>query len=108
VVVNIEAPRPSRKDGTRTAGLPGKVISFILCPLTPPIPLGRDGARSGQSTCTMPGSGPAPPSVGTACLPVGRGPAGTGFTFCFIEGKILFVLLGGLDRAGREEVPWSL
>jgi hypothetical protein len=23
-------------------------IHFILCPLTPPIPLGRDGARSGQ------------------------------------------------------------
>ena len=38
------------------AGLPGKVLSFILCPpwsglidLTPPIPLWRDGARSGQS-----------------------------------------------------------
>jgi len=30
------------------AGLPGKEVSFILCPLTPPIPLWRDGARSGQ------------------------------------------------------------
>ena len=30
------------------AGLPGKEMSFILCPLTPPIPLWRDGARSGQ------------------------------------------------------------
>jgi hypothetical protein len=34
----------------RRAGLPGKEISFILCPLTPPIPLWRDGARSGQSS----------------------------------------------------------
>jgi hypothetical protein len=31
------------------AGLPGKEVSFILCPLTPPIPLWRDGARSGQN-----------------------------------------------------------
>ena len=30
------------------AGLPGKEVSFILCPSTPPIPLWRDGARSGQ------------------------------------------------------------
>ncbi len=30
------------------AGLPGNVISFILFPFTPPIPLGRDGAHSGQ------------------------------------------------------------
>ena len=39
------------------AGFPGtsvassmraKEVSFILCPLTPPIPLWRDGARSGQ------------------------------------------------------------
>ena len=29
-------------------GLPGKEVSFILCSLTPPIPLWRDGARSGQ------------------------------------------------------------
>ena len=46
---------------SRKAGLPGhavasrrraKEISFILllCPLTPPIPLWRDGARSGQAT----------------------------------------------------------
>ena len=96
-------------------------------------------------------SGPAPPSVGTACLPVGRGPANrggvlcpvrkpvaagmklislwertrgfnapvrafplecqdllTGFTFCFIEGRILFVICGGLDGTGGEEGPWSL
>ncbi len=32
----------------RTAGLPGNVISFILCALIPPIPLGRNGVRSGQ------------------------------------------------------------
>ena len=30
------------------AGLPGKAFSFILCPLTPPIPLWRNGARSDQ------------------------------------------------------------
>jgi hypothetical protein len=30
------------------AGLPGEEVSFILCPLTPPIPLWRDEARSGQ------------------------------------------------------------
>jgi hypothetical protein len=30
------------------AGLPGNVISFILCPFTPPIPLGRDRALSGH------------------------------------------------------------
>ena len=39
------------------AGLPGHVVagrkranetSFILCPLTPPIPLWRDGALAGQ------------------------------------------------------------
>ena len=30
------------------AGLPEKEISFILCPLTPPIPLWRDGALAGQ------------------------------------------------------------
>ncbi len=37
------------------AGLPGKEVSFILCPpwsglidLIPPIPLWREGARSGQ------------------------------------------------------------
>ena len=32
----------------------------------------------------------------------------TGFTFCFIEGKILFVLYGGLDGIGGEEGLWSL
>ena len=32
-----------------SAGLPGKEISFVLCPLTPPIPPKRDGARSGHS-----------------------------------------------------------
>jgi len=36
-----EAPRPQ-------AGLPGEEVSFILCPLTRPIALWRDGARSGQ------------------------------------------------------------
>jgi hypothetical protein len=30
-------------------GLPGIEISFILYPLTPPIPIGRDGARYGQA-----------------------------------------------------------
>jgi hypothetical protein len=30
------------------AGLPGKEVSLILCPLTPPILLWRDGARSGR------------------------------------------------------------
>ena len=46
--VDSEAPRPPRKNGTGTAGLPGNVISFILCPFTPPIPLtaGRDTCRS--------------------------------------------------------------
>jgi hypothetical protein len=29
-------------------GLPGEEVSFILCPLTPPIPLWQDGARSGH------------------------------------------------------------
>jgi hypothetical protein len=29
-----------------SAGLPGDEISFILCPLTPPIPL-----QAGRSTC---------------------------------------------------------
>jgi len=29
-------------------GFPGRKLSFILCPLTPSIPLGRDGARAGQ------------------------------------------------------------
>jgi hypothetical protein len=29
-------------------GLPGNEISFLLCPLTPPIPLERDGALAGQ------------------------------------------------------------
>jgi hypothetical protein len=32
----------------RRAGLPGKEVYFILCPLTPPIRLWRDRARSGQ------------------------------------------------------------
>jgi len=32
----------------------------------------------------------------------------TGFTFCFIEGKILLILCGGLDGTGGEEGPWSL
>jgi hypothetical protein len=40
-----EAPRAS-------AGLPGKEISFILCPLTPPIPPKRDGALAGHVTGT--------------------------------------------------------
>jgi hypothetical protein len=31
-----------------------------------------------------------------------------GFTFCFIEGKIQYVLYGGIERTGREEVSWSL
>ncbi len=35
------------------AGLPGNVITFLLCPFTPPIPLGRDGAHSGQETMKM-------------------------------------------------------
>jgi len=35
------------------AGLPGEEVSFILCPLTPPIPLWRDGARSGQKTSSF-------------------------------------------------------
>ena len=44
----IEA-HPEVKLPAHRAGLPGKVLSFILCPFTPPIPIGRDGARSGQS-----------------------------------------------------------
>ena len=43
VIRVIEAPRPSRQDGTGTAELPGKVISFILCPLAPPIRRGLRG-----------------------------------------------------------------
>jgi len=49
-----EAPRPPRQDGTGTPGLPGKALSFILCPFTPPIPLWRDGARSGQVPRALP------------------------------------------------------
>jgi hypothetical protein len=40
---NVELP-------AQRAGLPEKEVSFILCPLTPPIPLWRDGARLGQSS----------------------------------------------------------
>jgi hypothetical protein len=43
----IEA-HPGLKLPAHTAGLPGKVLSFILCAFTPPIPISRDGARSGQ------------------------------------------------------------
>jgi hypothetical protein len=35
--------KPEVKLPAHSAGLPGKEISFILYPLTPPIPLGRDG-----------------------------------------------------------------
>ena len=46
-----EAPRPSRWDGTGTAGLPGIVISFMLYPLTPPTrPTGRQARRGLRST----------------------------------------------------------
>ena len=31
----IEAPRPSRQDGTGTPGLPGNVISSYIVPLDP-------------------------------------------------------------------------
>jgi RNA polymerase sigma-70 factor, ECF subfamily len=41
------------KPRAHRAGLPGKEISFILCPLTPPIPLWRDGVRSGQGGVKM-------------------------------------------------------
>jgi hypothetical protein len=40
---NSEAPRPPRRDGADTAGLPGKEISFILCPFTPPTGRGLRG-----------------------------------------------------------------
>jgi len=36
------------------AGLPGKEISFILCPLTPPVPLWREGVRPGQKSKISP------------------------------------------------------
>ena len=39
----IEAPRPSREDGTGTAGLPGKVISFYIVPLDPAYRAGLAG-----------------------------------------------------------------
>jgi hypothetical protein len=45
-----EALRPCLPAGRHRAGLPGKVISFYIVPLDPPIPLGRDGARSGQKS----------------------------------------------------------
>ena len=44
---------PGVKFPARRAGLPGKVLSFILCPSTLPIPIGRDGARSGQSLACL-------------------------------------------------------
>ena len=44
---------PCVKLPAHSAGLPGNDLLFKLCPLTPPIPLGRDGARSGQSATIM-------------------------------------------------------
>ncbi len=42
------------KLSSQRARLPGIVISFILCPLAPPVYLLRDGARSGQiSNCKL-------------------------------------------------------
>jgi len=32
----------------------------------------------------------------------------TGFTFCFVEGRILFILCKGMDGTGREEGSWNL
>jgi hypothetical protein len=40
---NSEAPRPSRQEGTGTAGLPGKVISFYIVPLDPALCAGLAG-----------------------------------------------------------------
>jgi len=39
---------PNLKLPGHRPGLPGKEIPFQLCPLTPPIPLWRDGALAGQ------------------------------------------------------------
>jgi hypothetical protein len=45
---NVKLPAHPVRTGQARRSYPGKEISFILCPLTPPIPLWRDGARSGQ------------------------------------------------------------
>ena len=36
--LHTEVPRPSRQDGTSTAGLPGNVLSFHIVPLDPAYP----------------------------------------------------------------------
>ena len=49
----VKLPSHPVRTGRGTAGLPGNVISFILCPFLPagrqiPRLQGRDGARSGH------------------------------------------------------------
>lgn len=45
---------PYVKLPTHRARLLGKEISYILCPLTPPIPIERDRAHAGQKNRTVP------------------------------------------------------
>ncbi len=63
----IEA-HPEVKLPARRAGLPGKVLSFILCPFTLPIPIGLDGVRSGQSLACLIFVGRNLPSPGLAFI----------------------------------------
>jgi len=49
--VKLPAHRAELPGHAVTSRMRAKEVSFILCPLTPLIPLRRDGARSGQRCC---------------------------------------------------------